>query len=477
MDFSPFRFGAEEAAALLHRLAWGPSTAEVARLQEIGLTAFVDEQLAPWVIDDEACEKEIAAGRFASLSLSPANLWRTYYGPDKDFYKPFREVALSGILRCIMSRRQLLELMVHFWHDHFHVTGSNTFVSATLPHLNQLVRRHSLGNFHQLLVAVAETPSMLLYLDNAYSKAEDPNENYARELLELHTLGVDGGYDDDDVWDAARILTGWTIDDELTGFPGDGTFAIHDEIHDFGAKTVLGRSFPAGRGAEVEGRELLDLLAFHPSTARHVAWKLCRRLVSDTPPEDLVERAAAVFRAKARDSDQIAATLRVILLDSAFRDTWGEKIKRPLEIAVALWRGCGFRPPLYDDGDGAQLLRHLQAAGHHPMDWGPPNGFPDFKEAWNGAGTRMMSWRLVNFLVFARAGERPIFDPLAAMPAEIRRPGQIVDFWSRMMLGRLLPDGERAPLVGHLRAGDGEPAERLRSAVALLAMTPSFLER
>jgi len=472
----------DAAVVALERMAWGPCQEDLEHFRSQGLTDFVEEQLSPATIDDARCEAKLAAASYLTLELSSADLWTKYYGAEKDFYKPFREVALASLLRCTLSRRQLLEVMVQFWHDHFHVTGTNTFVAPTLPHLHRTLRRHALGNFRELLVAVARTPSMLLYLDNAYSKAEDANENYARELLELHTLGVGGGYGEEDILAASQILTGWTIDADLCGFSGQGEFAIHEEIHHRGEKRLLGQTFASGRGAEEEGLELLSLLASDPNTARHLAFKLCRRLISDQPPASLVERVAQTFLCHAREPDQIAATLRVILFDESFLVTWGEKIRRPFEIAVAAMRGCGFTPPLRDDADGANLLGHLQAAGQQPFDWGPPNGFPDFKEAWNGAGTRMMSWRLINLLLFSQSDGNYFFEPLAATPTGMWQAGALVDFWSQRILGRQLPEAERAPILlqlstQSLESSNPELAQRLRSTAALICMSPSALLR
>src|SRR4051812_9131210 len=186
------------------------------------------------------------------------------------------------------------------------------------------IRPHALGKFHDLLLATAKSPAMLVYLDNRLSSSiRGINENYARELLELHTLGVDGGYTQHDVIEVARALTGWTIQRK----PDLTVFAFRRDQHDTGTKTVLGHTLPAGRGIE-DGEEVLDILARHPSTARYIALKLARRLVSDEPPPALVNRAAETF---VRTDGDIAKVVRTIVTSPEFfsRAAFRAKVKTP----------------------------------------------------------------------------------------------------------------------------------------------------
>src|SRR5439155_1973817 len=192
------------------------------------------------------------------------------------------------------------------WENHFSVySGKMPSPEALVVWDRDVLRPHAFGRFRDLLGAVAHGPAMLYYLDNHLSTSRGLNENYGRELLELHTLGVDGGYTQHDVIEVARAFTGWTT----SRSPNPSLYAFRQELHDTASKTVLGHTLRAGRGIE-DGEEVLDILARHPSTARHIAFKLARRLVSDEPPPALVERAAATF---ARTDGDIAEVVRTIV--------------------------------------------------------------------------------------------------------------------------------------------------------------------
>ena len=279
-----------------------------------------------------------------------------------------------------MSERQLSEVMDDFWFNHFNVYVQKGQVREYLTEYEHgVIRPRVLGNFRDLLGAVAHSPAMLFYLDNFQSatpnqsakvamtpelqrRLQDPrltaaqrqqmlqrmqqansqaprglNENYARELMELHTLGVDGGYTQQDVQQVARALTGWTIDQPRTG----GAFIFRPAMHDFGEKTILGVHFPAGHG-EDEGEKVLDLLAMHPQTAHHIAYQLSQRFVADEPPASLVDRAAKTFLSTKGD---IREVVRMIITSPEFFsvDAYRAKVKTPLEFVVSAVRA--FRAP------------------------------------------------------------------------------------------------------------------------------------
>jgi uncharacterized protein (DUF1800 family) len=225
-----------------------------------------------------------------------------------------RDVAGARLVRAAHDERGLREVMVDFWSNHLSVFALKGPVGGLLPHYaREVIEPHALGRFPDLLLASARSPAMLFYLDNWLSTAPGRvfrrgrggiNENYARELLELHTLGIDGGYTQDDVVQTARVFTGWSLESRR-----DPSFRFRPFLHDGGAKTVLGARVP-GSGVE-EGEALLERLALHPSTARHLARKLCARFVCDAPPPALVERAAQRYLGSA---GEIRPVLREILL-------------------------------------------------------------------------------------------------------------------------------------------------------------------
>jgi uncharacterized protein (DUF1800 family) len=282
--------------------------------------------------------------------------------------------------------------MVDFWFNHFNVFANKGEVRWYLPpYEREAIRPHALGRFGDLLRATAHHPAMLFYLDNWLSTRADYtirggpnrgkraglNENYARELMELHTLGVDGGYTQKDVTEVARAFTGWTIDRPRQ----DARFVFRPAMHDAGEKFVLGRRLAAG-GGQSDGDQVLDLLARHPSTARFIATKLVRRFVADEPPAPLVERVAASYR----DTDgDIRAMLRTIFASAEFRapQARAAKIKTPLEYVASAARALGAG---VDARGGFALARAAGEIGQPLYDAQPPTGYPDRAEAWVNAG-------------------------------------------------------------------------------------------
>ena len=306
----------DPALHLLNRVTWGPRPEEVARIREISVAAYLDEQLQPEQISDTRTEAMIQ--NLPILTMDRRSAHRL-----SDYRNRCREALIQGmVLRATYSKRQLLERMVDFWTDHFNVP-SRDLEPEVIVFQREAIRAHALGNFRDLLFATAQSPAMLIYLDNRSNEAENPNENYARELLELHTLGVDGGYSEQDVREVARALTGWTVDERT-----DSGFYFRAEVHDTGEKQLLGHTLPADRGIE-DGLHVLRLAADHPSTARFLCYKLCVKFVSDEPPHNLVESAARVWT---RTDGDIKAVLRHIFLSEDFAAFAGQKLRRPLGV-------------------------------------------------------------------------------------------------------------------------------------------------
>jgi uncharacterized protein (DUF1800 family) len=328
------------------------------------------------------------------------------------------ELGEQKVLRAAYSDRQLEEVLTDFWFNHFNVDarkGRDRFMLTEYE--RDVIRPHVLGTFRDLLGATAKSPAMLFYLDNWMSADPngphvDPqvrqrpggfgrggfgrggvfpampqrpanpqnqrrglNENYGRELMELHTLGVDGGYTQKDVTEVARAFTGWTLRAPMMG----GDFVFEPRFHDPGEKVVLGHLIAAG-GGERDGEQVLDILAKHPSTAHFIATKLVQRFVSDTPPPALVDRVASRFRATNGDLREV---MRTILTSPEFLspDAYRAKVKTPLEFVVSAVRAAGA-----DVQDATPLVRTLQQLGMPLYQCQPPTGYKDTADAWVNTG-------------------------------------------------------------------------------------------
>ncbi len=347
-------------------------------------------------------------------------------------YRSQRELGAQlfaqKLWRAVDSENQLAEVMTDFWFNHFNVSlTDNQSRGYVLSYERDAIRPNALGSVRSLLEATAKHPAMLLYLDNAQSSAPEDaprtftprrrpppeamdetarrvrpnglNENYARELLELHTLGVDAGYTQQDVVEVARAFTGWTIlppgprREEVErrlervrrvgggmGFRQEGEFLFRADEHDAGAKTVLGKRLPAGRGIE-DGEQVLDLLAVHPATAKHLAAKLAVRFVSDKPPQALVDRLAAVYL---KTGGQVRPMLQTLVESPEFwsREAVAAKIKSPFELAASSLRGLGA-----EVDDPREILRWVSDMGQRLYAYQAPTGFPDRAEAWVNTGS------------------------------------------------------------------------------------------
>lgn len=496
---------------LLNRLAYGPRPGDLEAFASLGgddaarWQRWVEAQLHPATLADDDCDRRLAAAGFTTLGKSQAQLWQEHHRGNPEWWvrvQPLLEVERATFLRAVYSQRQLAEVLVEFWHDHFNIYAWDYIAAPTWAAFHRdAIRGHLLGNFRAMLGAVAKSPAMLVYLDNWSNHVAGPNENYARELFELHTLGRPGylgvrrqaevprdalgrpvGYVDDDVYEATRCLTGWTFDEET------GAMAFPPDWHDRFQKWVLGRYFPPNRGAAAEGEEVLDLLAFHPATARHIAWRLCRRLVADDPPQPLVEAAAAEFLAAARESDQLARVVRVIALSPYLYGCWGLKVKRPFEAAVSALCASGVELGFAADDETTDAFLWLfEATGHARFAWHPPDGYPDRQEAWLGTGSMVALWRLLNWLVSATdATDRPL---LQAVPAGVPpTSAALADWWIQRIFARSMDADFRREIVAFLAQGRGEhiplpvttdeaTEQRLRAMVGVLLMSPQFLWR
>lgn len=377
---------------LLSRAAYGPWPGELAQLKQMGRPAWIEQQLDPASINDTACD--LRAERFESLYFSAGDAY--------EFRKPVlrEEITRHALLRATYSRRQLFEVMVEFWTDHLNIDlekGDCIYLKPTDD--RDVIRKHALGNFHDLIRASATSPAMLVYLDGVSNKvrknhAEDkPNENYARELMELHTMGVDGGYTQHDVREAARCLSGWTFNVKRTFALNRGESYFEPDSHDHGSKQVLGQTIAAGGGAK-DLDQLVAIVCGHPSTANYIATKLCRRFVSQEPPASIVQRVAAEF---SRTKGDIKSLLRVILNSDEFMASRGQLLKRPFKFIVSALRATAA-----DTNAEKGLVESLTRMGHGLFQYPTPDGYPDEELPW--MGTLMWRW---NFALALAGGKQP----------------------------------------------------------------------
>lgn len=499
------------AIIALNRMAFGPRNGDVAAFNALGstdeerLAAYVEQQLDPGSIDDSAMEARLEDAGYTTLKKSHAQLWADHYGKEYSIrQRPFWESERAAFSRAVFSKRQLSEVLADFWHNHFNIYADNSQIApGWVSYDRDVIRGHMLGNFRQMLQAVGSHPAMLYYLDNFKSTNAGPNENYARELFELHGLGAahyygvvrqadvpkDGsgrplGYVDDDVYEATRAFTGWTIDFD------NGTLLYRADRHDRFQKTVLGQMMPADQAPLRDGEVVYDLIASHPGAARHIARKLCRRLIADNPPEDVVAEAAAVFSANIEAPDQLERVVRTILLSQAFRNTWGQKTKRPFETLCSALRACGLDHTLrMDDRFSNDLTYYARITGQPVFRWQTPDGFPDTREQWLSSSSIIMSWRALNRFSESRHDSNVlVLDVLGETPATARSANQLADYWIERILGRSIAAAGRDEIVTFMGAGtnpdlalkidpDSGTHERLRAMVALITMSPEFLRR
>lgn len=387
----------------LNRLTFGPRPGDVERVKAIGLDRWVDMQLTPARIDDSAVDGRLAT--LDTLTLDPRTLIRDYSMPAREERQQrqrqnadaggdadaanrmppgeaqrkdrqvLTDLEQAKLLRAVYSERQLEEVLVDFWFNHFNVFAgkgpTRDYVSA---YEREAIRPYVFGKFRDMLGATAKHPAMLFYLDNWQSKADGINENYARELLELHTLGVDGGYTQSDIVNVARAFTGWTMQ------PRQGTgFMFAPRRHDRGTKTVLGHTIPAGGGVE-DGERVLDIVANHPATARHIAKQLAVRFVSDDPPASLVDRVAARFTKTHGDLREVVRTI-VTSPEFYAADARRAKVKTPFEFVASALRATNA-----DVRNGVPLVQTLRNMGMPPYFCQPPTGYDDTASAWVSAG-------------------------------------------------------------------------------------------
>lgn len=503
------------AILALSRLTFGARPGDAEDFNALGatdderLSNFVAQQLNPDSIDDSDFENRYAGAGFETLHKTHEQLYADHiannpYDSNDDIYwdwysKPAYELADATLLRAVYSKKQLVELLADFWHNHFNVYfWQDDGVPLLVSYNRDVLRKHMLGNFRQMLEAVAKHPSMLYYLNQNNSNDAGPNENFARELFELHTLGAENylgvrdpnsvekdangiavGYVDNDVYEAARCLTGWRVDDDLgdweDGVEKTGNFLYYKPWHDRFNKLILGQYIPADQEDLKDGHDVLDLLASHPGTARFICRKLCRRFISDAPPESIVQAAADTFLQHKDAPDQLRRVMETILLSAEFKAGWGGKVKRPLEAVVSMMRALNsefIRPP-----GGINWMLGLM--GQALFERRPPDGYPDTREAWMNSMSLLYRWNFAvglteNWMDEDDTGYKIFSDVFAQTPAEMRTASSLADYWIQRILNRSLPESGRNAVVA-VMAQEYAPDETLSEDHARYAL-PTMIE-
>ena len=446
-------------AHLLNRAAYGPRPGQIAAVRNMGRAQWIDAQLDYNSIDDG--DLTLRLRRYDTLSMSPADMYS--FSDDETFVR--NQLALVTLMRASFSERQLYEVIVGFWSDHFSLYHFKDEV-AWLKTVDdrEVVRRHALGTFGDLLRASAHSPAMLRYLDNNENEKSHPNENYAREIMELHTLGVDGGYTEFDIKEVARCFTGWTM-------TARGDFTFNSDWHDEDEKLVLGHVIPAGGGKE-DGDRAIEILLDHTSTSAFVCGKLVRRFVGDDPPAGITAACVETWRGTGGD---IRAVMRTLLAHPEF-DQAPLKFKRPLELAVSLIRATGARY------NGAQILvDRLEDMAHRPFGNPTPDGYPDIAEKWSG--NMLPRWNLgLDAFTGALPGVDIDCEDLARRGGVDGDSRATLRFFAGLLFQRRLPAQDEATLVnfatrewgGMPDLGSGEGWTQMRTLLGLMAASDAF---
>lgn len=490
------------------------------------VNAWVDKQLN---IPSDVVKTDITnriSNSYRTIGLTVSQEWDRFLRRRGQYKsepreRPLIEAEYLSFQRSIYSKYQLFERLAMFWHDHFSVYGYDFYPRCTWGTWDKTIRTGVMGNFYQFLLSTAEHPAMLYYLDNYSNSRSGPNENYARELLELHTLGAMNyvglkkqkdvdvytardnvpsswvgapkGYVDADVYEATRVLTGWHVDDR-DSTKDTGEFVYRSDEADQFQKRVLGHEYDAnGNGDEYkdarfgsasddsklrQGRHMLWRLATHPGTARHIAWKLVRHFISDTPPEAAVSAVAKTFLDNADRPDQLKRCYQTLFKHPAMRDTstWGEQKARPTEMVIHACRvmGCqrDFRPYGVDEKrddplafqaqqSGTFVTYYMSFTGHRQFHWRPPNGYPQDASYWLSSNSMVQTWKTIekmaeyysyNFLDDSRDHDVPLMTilpiTLKQFPDRAKQtPRNIVKFWATRVWGFTPSDAELEPIL------------------------------
>jgi uncharacterized protein (DUF1800 family) len=440
----------------LNRITFGARVEERKHFAEIGLQAYIEEQLDFESIDDFSCDLQLSA--FDTLTMDAEALEgisnQLFDGYDRNMVP--NELRQATLIRQLYSKRQLYEVMVDFWSDHFNIfiEKGECFYLKTVDD-REVIRKHALGSFRDLVFASAHSPAMLVYLDNQANEKSHPNENYARELMELHTLGVDSGYSQQDVMELARCLTGWSVKKHFWL----GEFVFRENQHDEGLKNVMGLTIqPSG---QKEAEDVIEMLVTHPSTAKFICTKLARRFIADEPPQEIIEKASQIFLQTKGD---IKSVLHVILFDGlAFAQP---KYKRPTNFMLSTLR------MLNVETDGIAINRHLLRMGQGYFNHPTPDGYSDHSQIWQG--NLMPRWQFAfelirNEIKNTKHNLQNLLDVLLTENLQ-----EDIDSISSLLLGAPLERLIRDQLIDSVTSAGANTDEALQIITASLIASPAF---
>ena len=444
---------------LLRRLTFGPSPASVAEINAMGVGRWMTAQLNPATIDDHVCDGYVARyPRLAwTIQQARANL-------SNGAWDLMNDLGEATLLRAAWSRRQVYEVMVEFWSNHLNVTNPSSDVWDNRHDYDKnVIRRYALGRFADMLWASANHPAMMRYLNNADSVPPDFNENYGRELLELHTVGVNAGYTEVDMRNSALTMSGFGVHDPWPSDAQTGVFEYDPTNHYVGPVTVMGFSSPnaTADGGYALGQAYISYLAHHPATARRIADKLVTRFVSDDPRPSLSARLAATYLAS---GTAIVPVLQQLFASKEFAFSVGQKVRRPIEDLIASVRTLSVTP---DPGTGTSGLQALywesSNMGQQPMAWALPNGYPDTAQDWQSTNGTLERWNIH----VALAGQwwpvnndptAPMLQAPSILPTSLPASyGAFVDQMSQRLIYQTLPADGRAALLAFMGVAETDP--------------------
>lgn len=489
----------------LDRLTFGARPSDITAFNALGanddarLQAYVEQQLDWSNIDDSAFENLIAPLNYNTLNLSLQQMWQKYHvdsGADGfDRNRPREEMERLCVARGIHSKRQLLEVMADFWHNHFSIDSGSFYAQSVFTSWDRDVIRppvagssrpagsysgHMFGNFRKMLELSSKHIAMQYYLDNYINKVGGPNENYAREVMELHTLGAQnympladpnsinkteipmpwgaGGSDilvpiadqyvDDDIYSSMRMLTGWKIKDssssDSSDYTDDGSHFFYETWHDKFVKIILGYQWNDNYPAPDDIQQFFDILAYHPGTARHIAGKLCRRFIGPEPSQAIIDAVADTFYEYRYYSTQLERTYKTLFLSDEFKnpDNFGTVFKRPMDAMISALRVCesDYCPGGdYESRDGTIIYYYMNRCGEKPFDWPTPDGYPLAESHWQSSNSLIYLMRFVDWICDQSAYDPDavvhIRDLTVAEGPPITTPNSLATFWLTRILG------------------------------------------